>query len=272
MPNKRLLRSGKAKRRMILNEECLQALEIVAREGWLCKQGWSICKAVHAYAKPTRVVLGKEASTATSNAVLQRLLVTSVRMTNHAAAPEFLPSGLKELTLSEDAFSGAVPDTLTALTVTDCSDAAAAALKSLLQTLPATVQTLNMRVKRLLRADLLDSMPYPAGVRTLKLRGVGWRMQLPAQLVSLHLWDCSMDAQLRLPATVRQLMLGHCITAQPMQLNEGLLRLELTTRTACFGQLELPSTLTHLIMGSDCHTPLARPLPAALRQLRLGDR
>jgi putative component of toxin-antitoxin plasmid stabilization module len=269
---KRMLRSGKAKRRVVLHEDCLQALEIVAREGWLCKEAWSISKAVHAYAKPTRIVLGQAASPAISRAVLQRLLITSVKTRNHAAAPKSLPAGLRELTLSEDAFSGAVPGTLTALTVTDCSDDAAAALRSLLQALPSTVQTLNLRVKRLLRADLLDGTLCSAGVRTLKLRGLGWRMQLPQRLVTLHMWDCGMDAQLQLPATVRQLLLGHCISAQAMQLNEGLLRVELTTRTVCYGLLELPSTLTHLLIGDDCHTPLAQPLPAALRQLRLGDR
>jgi hypothetical protein len=40
-----------------LNETCLEALRVVAREGWLCKSGWSISKAVHAFAKPTKARL-----------------------------------------------------------------------------------------------------------------------------------------------------------------------------------------------------------------------
>jgi hypothetical protein len=265
-----------AKRTRTSDDACLGALRVVAREGWLCKPGWSISKAVHAFAKPIRVVVGGSIDRATTNAVLARPLITVLRLQGEFGSRPPLPACLRELELSE--FCGPLhelPPTLTSLVASDWPGVTGVvALVSALEAAPAGLHELTLHRKQHEKKpeeDELEDVQCPAGVRKLNLRGVGWRMRLPSQLQTLTLRCFILTTELRLPDTVRQLHLTQCSLRDNLVLNEGLLRLELHRKARSRVPLQLPSTLAHLVMDATSNAPLAQPSPASLKFLKLDD-
>jgi hypothetical protein len=248
------------------DESCLGALRIVAREGWLCKAGWSISKAVHAFAKPTKARLKSRIGGAIVNAVVARHLITALRLQGDWDSMPLLPACLKELELSR--FSGTLetlelPPTLMFLSASQWRGAAGVvAVARVLEAAPPALHQLHLirrhglhgPIPRRPSEDELAGVQCPAGVTTLKLEGVGWRMKLPSQL-----W---------LPQSVRHLDLSFCYIEGSLLLNEGLQRLHMRD-AMCPVTLEMPSTLTHLhIMGSSAVD--FEVLPVALQHLDLS--
>jgi hypothetical protein len=108
-----------AKRTRASDEACLRALCIVASEGWLCKKGWSIARAVHAFAKPTRARLSSTIGNIIVNAVLARPLITALRLEGDLSSSTLaLPVSLRTLELVR--YCGTLdqlPQSLTSLVV-----------------------------------------------------------------------------------------------------------------------------------------------------------
>eukprot|EP00953_Heterococcus_sp_UTEX-ZZ885_P038986 20003-Heterococcus_DN1.PRE.3 len=256
------------------DETCLRALHIVAREGWLCKAGWSISKAVHAFAKPTKARL--TSSIDIVNAVLARPLVTALQLEGDlGSSPPPLPAGLRTLELIR--FSGTLdqlPQSLTSLTVFGWRGAAGiAAIVRAFEAAPAGLQLLDLKRRSGLLwrgVDALAGAQCPASVTTLRLQGVGWCMNFPSQLRTLTLSLCVIETELQLPDNVRKLEFVSCSVPGPLLLNEGLQRLHLTENTTCSSLVQLPSTLTHLVMDASSNVTIAQPLPASLKYAFLG--
>jgi hypothetical protein len=101
------------------DEICLRALSIVAREGWLSKACWSISRAVHAFAKPMKLVLSSSTDEAIVDAVLARPLIIMLQLKGDlGSSTPPLPAGVRTLELSR--YSGTLPrlpQTLTSLAV-----------------------------------------------------------------------------------------------------------------------------------------------------------
>jgi hypothetical protein len=180
-----------AKRSRASVETCLGALCIVAREGWLCKAGWCISKAAHVFAKPHKALLTSKSSQTTVNAMLVRPLLTALRLRGAFGSTPPLPVGLRKLDLSRFCGTlGELPQSLTSLSASGWRDAAGiAAVARALEAAPTGLHQLHLSFQDpepevAPTEDELEGVQCPAGVTTLRLRGVGWRMQMPSQLGS----------------------------------------------------------------------------------------
>jgi FNIP Repeat len=255
-------------------ETCLGALEIVAREGWLCKAAWSSCKSVHAFATPSKVVIRSSTNKAIATAVLARPLIKALRLQGNISSTPPLPAGLQSLELSR--YCGILdelPPTLTSLAVFAWRGAPGiACVVRALEAAPAGLQHLNLNRKEYqewAEVDELEGAQCPPGVTTLRLQGMGWRMKLPSQLHTLSLSLCTISTELQLPDSVRHLEFSSCVIRGTLLLNEGLQRLQMAERTRCQSLIELPSTLTHLKILDDSGTLLGE-LPPSLMRLEIS--
>jgi hypothetical protein len=187
------------------DETCLRALRIVAREGWLCKDGWSISKAVHAFAKPTKARLTSSIGEAIVNAMLARPLVIALQLEGDlGSSTPPLPAGLRTLELIR--YSGTLdqlPQTLTSLEVFGWRGTSGiAAIVRAFKAAPAGLQVLDLKRRSGLLwrgIDALAGVQCPASVTTLRLQGVGWRMNFSSQLHTLTLSLCVIETELQLP-------------------------------------------------------------------------
>jgi FNIP Repeat len=249
---------------------------IVAREGWLCKAGWSISKAVHVFPKPTKARLTSSIDENIVNAVLARPLVTALQLEGDLGSSALaLPVALRTLELVR--YSGTLdqlPQSLSSLRVSGWRGASGiAAIVRAFKTAPAGLQLLDIKRRSHLLwrgPDALAGVQCPPGVMTLRLQGVGWRMRLPAQLHTLSLNLCVINTKLQLPESVRHLWLYSC-RVPGLLLNEGLQRLHLHETKMDSIRVQLPSTLAHIVMNPSSNALLAQPLPVSLKILKLSE-
>eukprot|EP00953_Heterococcus_sp_UTEX-ZZ885_P038989 20003-Heterococcus_DN1.PRE.6 len=144
-----------------------------------------------------------------------------------------LPACLKELELSR--FCGTVedlelPPTLTSLSTSQWRGAAGVvAVARVLGAAPPALQQLHLISRHGFHGPIpcrpseaeLAGVQCPAGVTSLRLEGVGWRMKLPSQLHTLSLRYCDISTELRLPQSVRHLALSFCYLKGSLLLNEA---------------------------------------------------
>eukprot|EP00953_Heterococcus_sp_UTEX-ZZ885_P001834 1506-Heterococcus_DN1.PRE.3 len=64
-----------------------RALEVVTNRGWLSKNAWSMSKALHAFAKPMRVVLTAEIPSDTMQQLLLRSPIVAVQLGGSVVVP-----------------------------------------------------------------------------------------------------------------------------------------------------------------------------------------
>jgi hypothetical protein len=188
-----------------IDEKWLRALQIVNREGWLSKAGWSISRGVHAFAKPSKAVIRRKTRRAIATSVLARPLIKTVRLQGNMNSTPPLPAGLQSLELSR--YCGTLdqlPSSLTSLAVFAWRGAPGiACVVRALEAAPAGLQLLNLNRgehQEYPEIDELEGVQCPSGVTTLRLQGVGWRMELPSQLYKLSLSSCVIGSDVDLPA------------------------------------------------------------------------
>jgi hypothetical protein len=66
---------------------CDRALEVVSKRGWLSKNAWSVSKAVHAFAKPIRVMLAAETPADVVQQLLLRSHIVALQLEDNVVAP-----------------------------------------------------------------------------------------------------------------------------------------------------------------------------------------
>jgi hypothetical protein len=258
----------------VVNRLCDRALEVVAKSGWLDKTIWSVSKALHAFVKPIKVVLADETPADIAQRLLLRSRIVAVQLEDNVDAPNPLPGGLHELILSKG-FCGSVaelPQTLCSFRAVHVRRRSIAAVQSVLQLLPSSLQRLHFSChprwrsngQSELQAAELSALPH---LKYLHLVGVEWSTDWPSSLQELCLISCKVSDQLQLPVTLRKLKLKHCNSSRgnsekiiTVYLTEGLQHLELVSWYRVELSGDLPSTLTHLVLR-DCSGTLSALLP-----------
>jgi hypothetical protein len=244
---------------------CDRALEVVAKRGWLSKHSWSVSKAVHAFAKPIRVVLAAETPADVVQQLLLRSPIVAVQLEDNVVAPHPLPNDLHELILSES-FSGSVaelPHTLHSFEAVGHSSNIAA-IQSVLQRLPSALQRLHLsylsaRTFHGPRDWKVADRPALSTLTSLSLQGIEWSTSYPPCLHELCLTMCKVSGERQLPATLRKLQLVHCSSSSGtynsmvVHLNAGLQQLVIASWCRVEFGSELPSTLIHVVL-SECES------------------
>jgi hypothetical protein len=262
----------------------LNALELVAKVGWLSKDAWNVSKNVHAFAKPIKVTLTAAVSDAVKTGVLSRSTIVQLQLEDNITPPSPMPPALRQLDLS-DTFSEydkvELPPSLSRLNVTVGLNHDATALRSLVQRLPS--ELVGMTLCRVLEQidetsperDLLEGMECSqlSNLKSLDLRSVGGSMALPSQLLELSIDQCCFNSDLNTMGSLQQLHLTMCHfkADSRLVLQEGLVSLECYMCNSLALPSVLPSTLQHLELTSNYNVPLG-VLPHGLKTLILGNR
>jgi hypothetical protein len=265
--------------------DALNALEVVAKAGWLSKGAWKMSRAVHSFVKPINVKLTPAVSDAVKAGILSRSTVVKLQLEDNVTLISPLPLALQELALF-DTFSEydkvpELPAALIKLDVTVESAQDATALRRLLECLPTGLMALSL-CKRVTEThvtvpdeDLLDDVDCSrlSMLRALSVRGLGGNMVLPSQLHELSISHCCIKSDLHTMASLRQLSLTDCQFkhSSRLVLNEGLVSLNCFRCNSLTLPSVLPSTLQHLEITSNYNVPLG-VLPSGLQTLRLGNK
>jgi hypothetical protein len=277
-----------------VDSSCNRALEVVAKRSWLSKNAYSVSKAVHAFAKPIRLVLTDEATAEVVQQLLLRTHIIALQLGGNASVPLL------------DGLSGSVaelPRTLQSFEADNMKEHSLAATQSVIQLLPSSLQRLRLSYSHRRHIQdvpqfLLGSTLIMYGGTVSGLRPLEWsaNLRLPTRLQELYLSYCKFSGGLQLPATLRRLELVHCSSSSgdksfSAHLNEGLQHAVIKSGHSVDIGSELPSTLTHLVLQDHSraylgdfpsvlqHLQLNRnlhealePLPSSLRVLKLGSK
>jgi hypothetical protein len=264
-----------------------RALELVAKRGWLSnlKDAWSLSKAVHAFDKPMNVVLAAETPDDIMQQLLLRSPIVAVQLEGSVVAPP-LPNGVHELILSES-FCGSVaelPQNLLSFKAVNMSRRSIAAVLRVLQLLPSSLQRFQLELscfqrQRTPSINLLAAhLPALPHLKYLHLEGVDRSTSWPSSLQELCLISCEVSDELQLPVTLRKLKLAHCVSSRDssekiltVHLTEGLQQLEIRGWSRVELSSELPSSLTHLVLGEGESLSSVGALPSRLQHLELHD-
>jgi hypothetical protein len=271
----------------VIDSLCNRALEVVAKRGWLATEAWSVLKAVHAFAKPIRVVLAAETPDDVVQQLLLRSVIVAVHLNDNIDAPNPLPAGLQELIVSLN-FCGIVaelPDTLCSFEATVADIFGNKAVQwSLLERLPNRLQRLRVNKScssyNWKSGRMAADFPALPCLTALCLQGLEWSTGLPTRLQELSLERCKVSAELQLPLSLRKLVLVYCESNSSsgsdsdsdgsirVCLNEVLQHVVIKSETECSIEFnsELPSTLTHLVLHDESSASLGA-LPPGLQHL-----